>query len=86
MGGRIGLTELLVILGLALLLFGNRLPGMGKSLGESLRNFKKGLSNEENADQPAADATANRTAQSAGSLPAGQTVAAPQAEKNHASK
>lgn len=42
-GGRIGIGELLVILAIAVLLFGNRLPGVGKSLGEGLRNFKKGL-------------------------------------------
>ncbi len=42
-GGRIGFMELLVILGIALLFFGNRLPTMGKSLGEGIRNFKKGL-------------------------------------------
>ncbi|MBM3381794.1 MAG: twin-arginine translocase TatA/TatE family subunit [Betaproteobacteria bacterium] len=39
----IGFTELLVILAIALLLFGNRLPNVGKSLGEGIRNFKKGL-------------------------------------------
>lgn len=42
-GGRIGFMELLVILGIALLFFGNKLPTMGKSLGEGIRNFKKGL-------------------------------------------
>lgn len=39
----IGFTELLVILAIALVLFGNRLPNIGKSLGEGIRNFKKGL-------------------------------------------
>lgn len=39
----IGFTELLVILAIALLLFGNRLPNVGKALGEGIRNFKKGL-------------------------------------------
>lgn len=85
MGGRIGLTELLVILGLALLLFGNRLPGMGKSLGEGLRNFKKGLNGDENSDQNA-DNTQNRSNQTTGSLTSGQNVAANQTEKNHVSK
>ena len=45
----IGFTELLVILGIALLLFGNRLPNVGKSLGEGIRNFKKGLEGEDEA-------------------------------------
>jgi sec-independent protein translocase protein TatA len=40
----IGLTELLVILLVCLLLFGaNRLPEIGKSLGEGIREFKKSV-------------------------------------------
>lgn len=40
----IGLTELLVILLVCLLLFGaNRLPEIGKSLGEGIREFKRSL-------------------------------------------
>lgn len=52
----IGFTELLVVLAIALLLFGNRLPNVGKALGEGIRNFKKGLDGSEdeskNAQQP----------------------------------
>lgn len=37
----IGATELIVILALALLLFGaGKLPGVGKALGQSIREFK----------------------------------------------
>ena len=43
----IGFTELLVIFAIALLLFGNRLPNVGKSLGEGIRNFKKGLDGDD---------------------------------------
>lgn len=40
----IGWTELLLILGLGLLLFGpSRLPNLGKSLGEAIRGFKKAV-------------------------------------------
>ncbi len=40
----IGISELLVILLVCLLLFGaNRLPEIGKSLGEGIREFKKSL-------------------------------------------
>lgn len=46
----LGPIELLVILGIALLLFGNRLPTVGKSLGEGIRNFKKGL-NDDSGDK-----------------------------------
>ena len=34
--------ELLVILGIVLLLFGNRLPSVMRSLGQSITEFKKG--------------------------------------------
>lgn len=48
----LGFTELLMILGIALLLFGNRLPTVGKSLGEGIRNFKKGLNSDDSEDKP----------------------------------
>ncbi len=35
--------ELLIILAIALLLFGRRLPEVGKSLGKGIVEFKKGL-------------------------------------------
>ncbi len=41
-------TEILLILLVILLLFGaGKLPEIGKSLGEGLRNFKRALSGEE---------------------------------------
>lgn len=44
----IGLPELLVILLVCLLLFGaNRLPEIGKSLGQGLREFKRGFKDDE---------------------------------------
>ena len=40
----IGLPELLIILLVCLLLFGaNRLPEIGKSLGDGIREFKKAM-------------------------------------------
>jgi sec-independent protein translocase protein TatA len=40
----LGVTELLVILGIAILLFGgSKLPKLGQALGESIANFKKGV-------------------------------------------
>ena len=35
--------ELLVILAVVLLLFGHRLPGMARSLGSGITEFKRGL-------------------------------------------
>lgn len=52
---RPGLTEILVILGIALLLFGaGRLADIGKGLGEGIRNFKRGLKDkdEDDDDEP----------------------------------
>ncbi|MEX2217778.1 MAG: twin-arginine translocase TatA/TatE family subunit [Phycisphaerales bacterium] len=40
----LGLWESLAILALGLLLFGRRLPEVGKSLGRSIVEFRKGLS------------------------------------------
>ena len=52
MGG-LSITHLLVVLIVALLLFGaGRVADVGKGLGEGIRNFKKGLKDED-ADAPA---------------------------------
>ena len=51
----LGWTEILLLLGLALLLFGpSRLPGLGKSMGEAIRGFKKGIT-EQDETPPARD-------------------------------
>lgn len=39
----LGPTEVGIILLLALILFGRRLPETGRSLGEGIKEFKKGL-------------------------------------------
>jgi sec-independent protein translocase protein TatA len=44
----IGVPELLIIFAIIVLLFGaSRLPGLGKSVGESIRGFKTGLSGDD---------------------------------------
>jgi sec-independent protein translocase protein TatA len=46
--GRLSITELLILLGIAMLLFGaSRISDIGKGLGEGIRHFKKGLKDEE---------------------------------------
>jgi len=39
----LGPLELIIIGGVALLIFGNKLPDVGRSLGRGLVEFKKGL-------------------------------------------
>lgn len=44
-----GLTEILIILAIILILFGaRRIPDLARSLGSSMKQFKKGLQDEEN--------------------------------------
>jgi sec-independent protein translocase protein TatA len=46
--GRLGITEILVILVIALLLFGaGRIADIGKGLGEGIKNFKKGIRDDD---------------------------------------
>jgi sec-independent protein translocase protein TatA len=47
MGG-LSFWHLVILLAIALLFFGtNRLPGLGKSVGEAIKGFKKGLADDE---------------------------------------
>lgn len=54
-----GPIELLVIGFVVLLIFGNRLPGLMRSLGKSVIEFKKGLSGVED-DGPGTQITTPR--------------------------
>jgi sec-independent protein translocase protein TatA len=47
-GGKIGLPELLLILAVALLIFGpSKLADLGKGLGEGIKNFKSSVKDGE---------------------------------------
>lgn len=46
--GMPGLPELMIILAVVVLLFGgSKLPALGGAIGESIRNFKKGVKDAE---------------------------------------
>jgi sec-independent protein translocase protein TatA len=47
-GGKIGLPELLILLAIALLIFGpSKLADFGKGLGEGIKNFKSAVKDGE---------------------------------------
>ncbi len=57
--GDIGVPELLIILAIAIILFGPaRIGGVGKSLGEAIRGFRQAVRDDDGrasvADEPAA--------------------------------
>ena len=63
MFGSLGLPELLILLAIVVLIFGvNKLPKLGKGLGEGIRNFKDSVRTEdktasdENGQTPTKDA------------------------------
>ena len=51
-GGKLGLPEILILLAIALLIWGpGRLAELGKSMGEGIRNFKTAVKDGENDPQ-----------------------------------
>ncbi len=50
--GAPGPVELIVIAIIVLLLFGNRLPGVMRSLGKGIIEFKKGVSGDDDDEAP----------------------------------
>ncbi|MFM7259628.1 MAG: twin-arginine translocase TatA/TatE family subunit [bacterium] len=77
--GNLGMLEWAVILIIALLLFGRRLPEVGKSLGQGIKEFKKGLKETEEEARKTDDSPSRR------SLPQDQTMRTPEStqERTH---
>jgi len=47
----IGTTELMIVLGIVIVLFGaRRLPELGAGVGKAIRNFKAGISGKDELD------------------------------------
>lgn len=45
------LWQILIVVVIVLFIFGpKRIPGLGKSLGEAIRNFKKGIKGDKDSD------------------------------------
>ena len=53
MFGSLGLPELLILLAIVVLIFGvNKLPRLGKGLGEGIRNFKDSVKSDDKSASP----------------------------------
>jgi len=58
LGGKIGVTELLLILIIALIFFGpSKLGDLGKGLGDAIKNFKGAMKDHENSPSEPAQPT-----------------------------
>lgn len=59
---RLGTTEIILIIVLALILFGGgKVAGLGKALGQSIKDFKKALKDDDKKEAQAETQTADAT-------------------------
>jgi len=61
--GMPGPMEMMIILGIGVLLFGKRLPEVGRSLGKGIVEFKKGVQGIEDEIDSAASTATSTTSQ-----------------------
>lgn len=59
---RLGTTEIILIIVLALILFGGgKVAGLGKALGQSIKDFKKALKDDDKKEAQVETQTADAT-------------------------
>ena len=75
--GNLGMMEWAIILIVALLLFGRRLPEVGKSLGQGIREFKKSVKETEE------DVRRESTPASRAALPNDPVASTPHETRQH---
>ena len=57
----LGFQELVIILVIALIIFGpGKLPQIGSGLGKAIRDFKKGVSSEDSEEEPKEEESAKK--------------------------
>ena len=86
--GPIGMPEMIVLAILGLLIFGKRLPEVGKSLGKGIVSFKKGLQGveddiEQASNRPDDDAVDSGAKIEAGSQDSIKTASTSDASASH---
>ena len=70
---RLGFGEIVVVLVIALLVFGpTKLPQLGEALGKGIRNFKKAAESDDEPAPPARESAAELSAHGPAAAPASQ--------------
>ncbi len=85
--GNLGFTEIMLIMVVVLLLFGaKRLPEVGASIGKGIREFKRSLSDTQDAIMGSDDAQRNLPPRQVDAAAPTQPTAAPQGEPKRLSQ
>jgi sec-independent protein translocase protein TatA len=85
--GNLGFTEIMLIMVVVLLLFGaKRLPEVGASIGKGIREFKRSLSDTQDAIMGSDDAQRNLPPRQVDSAAPSPPTAAPQGEPKRLSQ
>jgi len=83
----LGTWELLIVFAIVVLLFGaTRLPQLGKALGDTVRNFKKGADGPEEVSGQEADKLASSSKKKGGSIEAHEVAQLVERDKKKKSR